>query len=253
MNTFSVIKRKLTRNFSRKIKWRSVPEDQLHTIDEQNFPKQPRSIPIPNEILREASSIGDLSSFYAIGEAWSHLVTHYLPENPKVLDLGCGCGKLARFLFNNPNLSYVGIDIYLPSIKWCQHAFSGENDRFRFEHYDGYSALYNPHGKVSPTEYRLPLDDESVDMIVCASLFTHLYENDAKHYLSEIFRVAKKGGQAIISIHVEPSNNQVFSGDESRIDIAPEYFKKLCELAQLKTAEEIGLVYGQSVFRLVKD
>lgn len=252
MNIFSVIKRKATRNFTSKIKWRRVPQDQLHTIDESKFPRQPHSIPIPNEILREASSIGDLSSFYAIGEAWSHLITSYLPDKPKVLDLGCGCGKLARFLFNNPNLSYVGIDIYLPSIKWCQRAFSGASDRFYFEHYDGYSALYNPSGKVAPTEYRLPLKDESVDMIVCASLFTHLYENDAKHYLSEIFRVAKNGGQAIISIHTEPNDGEVFCGDESRIDIAPEYFKNLCESAQLKVVEEIGLVYGQSVFRLLK-
>ncbi len=252
MGYFASLLRRMTRRDSPKADWRTDTDNPLYILDEQAFPAQPHSLPLPNEILREASSIGDLGSFYAIGEAWGHLVSKFLPENPAVLDLGCGCGKLARFLYINPKVKYTGIDIYAPAIKWCQRAFSSASDRFQFIHSDGQSDVYNPTGKIASTEHGLPLPDEAIDMTVCASLFTHLYEDAAKHYLSEIFRVTKPGGQAIISIHVEPEVGKLFSGDEGRIDIAPEYFEQLCKAAQMPVEERIGVVYGQTVFRLMK-
>lgn len=240
------------RFFQRKVMWQSVEQDHLHTIDEQRFPAQPHSLPLPNEVLREASSIGDLASFYAIGEAWSQLVTNYLPPDPYVLDIGCGCGKLARFLYLNPRLRYLGIDVYAPSIRWCQRAFAGASDRFQFVHFDGRSEIYNPSGKTRPEEYRLPVADGEVDMTVCASLFTHLYETDAKHYLSEIRRVTRPGGRALASVHVEPAIGRRYSGDESRIDVDPEHFIGLCRDAGLPVSERLGAVYGQTVFLLEK-
>src|SRR5438105_1717677 len=127
--------------------------------DEPKWPAQPFSLPIPNHVLREASSVSQMDAFLAIGEAWADLVTHFLPEDPLVLDIGCGCGKLARFLYLNPRLKYFGVDLFLPSIDWCRKAFETlGNNRFRFEHFDGYSAVYNPQGTVKPSEYSLPCD-----------------------------------------------------------------------------------------------
>src|SRR5690606_41572697 len=125
-------------------------------------------------------------------------------------------------------LNYFAIDVYLPSINWCQRAFSIASDRFQFLHYDGKSARYNPKGKIAQTEYQLPLPNETIDMTVCGSVFTHLYELAAKHYLSEIYRVTKKGGQALISIHTAPKDGKQFCGDEARKEGSPDYFKKLC-------------------------
>jgi SAM-dependent methyltransferase len=167
-----------------------------------------------------------------------------------VLDIGCGCGKLARFLHLHPTLRYVGVDLFEPSIRWCRRAFAGSAGRFRFEHFDGYSALYNPDGRLQPRDYRLPVDDASIDMAVCGSLFTHLLEPDAAHYLREIARALKPDGQALISIHNEPPPPEVFAGDETRIDIEEAYFLQLCADAGLGLAERIGVVYGQVVFRL---
>ena len=167
-----------------------------------------------------------------------------------VLDIGCGCGKLARFLHLNPTLRYVGVDIFQPAILWCRRAFAHAADRFRFEHFDGYSALYNPGGTVQARDYRLPVDVASVDMVVCGSLFTHLLEPDAVHYLAEISRALKPGGQALVSIHAEPPEGQVYAGDEMRIDVDEGYFLQLCENAGLVSAERLGMVYGQLVHRL---
>lgn len=92
--------------------------------DEPMWPAQPFSIPIPNAILREASSIAQLDAFFAIGEAWAQLVSYFLSPGPvNLLDIGCGCGKQTRFFYLNPNINYIGIDIYLPAIEWCRRAF----------------------------------------------------------------------------------------------------------------------------------
>jgi len=233
------------------ILWKQAARLAVPLNDEDIWPPQPFSLPLPNAILREASSISQLDAFFAIGEAWSHLVAHFLPEEPLVLDIGCGCGKLARFLYLNPRIRYVGIDLFLPGIEWSQRAFAPlTGERFRFEHFDGYSALYNPQGSVKPSEYSLPCKDRSVDTVVCASLFTHLREPDSVHYLHEIARVLKPSGKAIISIHTDPQPGTCFSGDEARIDITPSYFVQLADQADLHVYERAGVVYGQEVLVL---
>jgi SAM-dependent methyltransferase len=235
------------------VMWRSVPPEALHTIDEQIWPAQPHSLPLPNEVLREASSVSDLTAFFAIGEAWSQMVAHYLPADPRVLDIGCGCGKQARFLYLIPGLTYVGIDLFKPAIAWCEKVFAHTNGRFRFVHFDGHSEVYNPGGKVKAAEYVFPLQDGEIDMTICASLFTHLFEPDARHYLSEIRRTLKPGGQAIISIHINPKKGKRFSGDEARIDIDEGHFQKMCGEAGLTVAERIGVIYGQTAYLLRRD
>jgi SAM-dependent methyltransferase len=178
------------------------------------------------------------------------MVSRFLPDDPVVLDLGCGCGKLARFLHLNPKLRYIGVDIFQPGILWCRKAFAGSAGRFRFEHFDGYSATYNPDGQLRVVDYALPTADGSVDVVVCSSLFTHLLEPDAVHYLAEIARVLKPGGQAFISVHNQPPAGEVWAGDEERIEVDEGYFLGLAKAAGLTGEERIGEVYGQVVHRL---
>lgn len=232
------------------VAWRNAPLEHLHHFDEPEFPAQPHTLPIPNEILREASSVAGVGAFLAIGEAWAQLVARYLPASPRVVDIGCGCGKLARFFYLIPGLTYVGIDLFAPSIRWCEKAFAPAADRFRFIHFDGHSEVYNPDGRIKASEYVLPLADGEADMTVCASLFTHLYEADARHYLAEIARITRTGGQAIISIHVQSAVGTPFSGDEARIDIDPDYFAEMCAEAGMPVIERIGVIYGQTAVRL---
>lgn len=230
--------------------WRGFDRDTLHHFDAPELPLQPHGLAVPSYALRTEAGTGDLAMFLGIGEAWAQMVARFLPDEPVVLDLGCGCGKLARFLHLNPRLRYVGVDIFLPGILWCRRAFAGSADRFRFEHFDGYSATYNPDGRIAVTEYSLPAADASVDLVVCSSLFTHLLEADAIHYLGEIARVLKPGGQAFISVHNAVAPGERWRGDEERIDLDEDYFLELCAMSGLIAEEPIGEVYGQVVHRL---
>jgi len=96
--------------------WRQAELSRFPLEDEPQWPSQPCALPLPNIKLREASSVAGIDAFLVIGEAWAQMVSHFLPPEPLLLDIGCGCGKLARFLYPNPNLRYVGVDLFLPGI-----------------------------------------------------------------------------------------------------------------------------------------
>jgi len=218
------------------------------SLENDPYSAHPLALPLPNAALRGASSGPDLGTWLATGEAWADIITTFLPDDPFVVDLGCGCGKLARFLYLNTKVRYLGLDLFLPAIAWCRDAFGPlAGRRFRFEHFDGRSAAYNPGGTIDPAAYVLPLGDATVDITICASLFTHLSEPICRHYLQEIARILRVGGRAIVSIHIEPAAGSSFSGSEERIDIAPAYFKKLAADSGLRERTTVGNVYGQMV------
>jgi SAM-dependent methyltransferase len=206
-------------------------------------------IPLPTSALRESSSVADLGSWYAIGEAWVHVALSQVRTfEPRILDIGCGCGKMARFFSINPRGSYLGLDVFRPSIDWSKQAFI-DRPNIRFLHFDVFSPLYNSGGTLNADTTPLPVEDRSADLIICASLFTHLLEPTARHYLKEVRRCLAIGGTAIVSTHNEPAAGTRFSGTDTRIDVADDYFQDLASRAGLKTIK-IGKVFGQEVFRL---
>lgn len=231
--------------------YRSVPQDLWHHFDEQDLPQQPYGLPVPNIALRANSAGGgDLGLWFGIGDAWAHLVNQFLPPAPSVLDLGCGCGKLTRFLALVPGARYVGVDIFRPHILWCQRAFASLADRFSFHHFDGYSEIYNPGGTVQTVDYELPAASGSIDLVAAHSLFTHLHDPEARHYLAEIARVLKPGGRAVISLHVEPPEGQLYVESHDRSDVDLGHFLGMAAQVGLGLHENIGVVYGQTVIVL---
>jgi ubiquinone/menaquinone biosynthesis C-methylase UbiE len=120
-----------------------------------------------------------------------------LREGDAVLDIGCGCGSMA-FEFQRllgPRGTYVGFDVHGPSIRWCQSHFATDR-RFRFE-LAALATAWSRGGAAA--EYRFPAPDAAADFVLAKSLFTHLLEREARHYLREIRRVLRSGRAAIIT------------------------------------------------------
>jgi SAM-dependent methyltransferase len=117
----------------------------------------------------------------------------YLTPHSQVLEMGCGCGRnalaLSRFLADDG--SYVGQDVDAEMIAWCTRNLA--TDRFRFEHNDQFSAVYNPTGSAG-THYRLPVADGSRTLIIAVSVYSHLLYEDARRYIEESGRVMAPGG-----------------------------------------------------------
>jgi len=78
-------------------------------------------------------------------------------------------------------------------IDWCQLNLTAYDSNFVFYHHDVYSPVYGPDNsanKVAP----LPADDATFSLVVSHSVFTHLYQYQTEHYLTELTRILEPGG-----------------------------------------------------------
>lgn len=212
-----------------------------------DWPIWAHTIPFPAPVMMGTSGTYQLETYLVVGSAWWQVIAHYLPDNASVLDIGCGCAKTARFLAVDPRVGrYVGFDPIASAIAWNRRfvvPITGE--RFRFLHVDLYSAEYNPQGTLHAGDFRFPAEEASIDVAIAASLFTHLLEPDAKHYLREAARVLRPDGRVILSLHTEPPEGVDYAGDEARIDVRLAYFLRMAAECGLALVEDLGSLCGQ--------
>jgi ubiquinone/menaquinone biosynthesis C-methylase UbiE len=146
-------------------------------------------------------SVGD-GDYAATGEEFFSYFREFtgLKPHERVLDVGCGTGRMARPLTRYlTGGSYDGLDIVAQSIKWCQKTYSSRFPNFHFHFSDIYNKMYNPNGTSLASEYRFPFADSSFDLVFLTSVFTHMLPPDLDNYLSEITRVLKPGGRCLIT------------------------------------------------------
>ena len=97
-------------------------------------------------------------------------------EGKSVLDFGCG---EANFVSFEPHGNYTGMDIDLGVINKNKFRLP----QYKFEHYDGYNHMYNPHGQE-----RVPTIKNHYDVCVAFSVFTHFTFEETR----DIIDVLKK-------------------------------------------------------------
>jgi SAM-dependent methyltransferase len=214
------------------------------------YPVWKHVIPIPPESLMWSVGGSSIEIFLLVGDAWAQLVSRYTPEKATVLDIGCGCGRTARVLINNRWIDrYIGFDIIRQNIEWCRRYIVPHwHGIVEFHWFDLYSGEYNPGGGLRAENLTFPCEDERADVIFGASLFTHLLEPDALHYLREIQRTLSSRGKALLSIHNNVPPGERYYGTETRIDIDPDYFVELAARAGLNECERLDDLGGQQVF-----
>jgi SAM-dependent methyltransferase len=117
----------------------------------------------------------------------------------RILDFGCGCGRVIRFLaYERFEADLVGCDIDPEAISWCR-------DNIDF-----------PTFIVSPFHPPLPFRNEHFDFIYSISIFTHLSEQDQFAWLAELERVIRPGGIVIITTQGKNKNYERLSDDVKR-------------------------------------
>jgi SAM-dependent methyltransferase len=148
---------------------------------------------------RRLSSYVGHGDFRGTGEEFLELFRTLadLRADDRVLDIGCGIGRMARVLVPvlAPPGSYDGFDIAAPGIRWCQSHYRGTPVPFRFRHADLHNTVYNPGGPQTAAQYRFPYVDGSFDLAIATSVFTHLLSAAADRYLAEAARVLAPGGR----------------------------------------------------------
>ena len=146
---------------------------------------------------RRLRGMGGEGDYKEVGhEFLSHLVSlGRLAPHERVLDIGCGPGRLAHELegFLGPAASYTGIDPNRECIDWLADAYKYRPD-FEFEHVDLRNGLYNPGGTVDPATWRFPVLEATHDAVTMFSVMTHLLPDAVEHYFQEARRVLIPGG-----------------------------------------------------------
>ncbi|MER8548165.1 class I SAM-dependent methyltransferase [Mesorhizobium sp. M0854] len=126
-----------------------------------------------------------------------------LTPNSRVLDIGCGFGRLGAAMgtYLNANGYYEGLDIVKDCINWCGENVKSPNGNVKFRHADIYNREYNPSGMVKAKDYRFPFADRSFDVVVLISVFTHMNYEDTANYMREISRMLRPGGMCYASYY----------------------------------------------------
>lgn len=109
-----------------------------------------------------------------LGRAWT--------DFPRVLDWGCGAGRVTRYMLSETACSVTGADIDPDNIAWCRQAF--------------------PNGRFEQVPLRPPtvFEDGAFDLAVGLSVLTHLQEADQWLWLGELQRIVRPGGLVFLSV-----------------------------------------------------
>jgi len=119
------------------------------------------------------------------------LQQHGLRKHHRILDIGCGTGRLAHALVNK---KYHGVDVNVHFIKYCQKNLNG-----KYTTIDVQNLEYNPAGQQSALDYRFDFDDESFDFIAAVQVLNHLRPAETYHYLDEMARMLAPKGTLLLT------------------------------------------------------
>ena len=121
---------------------------------------------------------GDYSDFSRLGGEFLELFVRLggLQPDRRVLDIGCGPGRMAVPLTGHLSAAgeYAGFDLVGEEVRWCQEQITPRFPNFRFERVDVHNAATTRGGSVQASEFRFPYPDGSIDFAFATSVLTHM-------------------------------------------------------------------------------
>jgi len=108
----------------------------------------------------------------------NHIAKHIKLQDKKILDWGCGPGRVIRHLpaVTGNRCEYFGTDYNSKSIEWCLKNIPGI------------------HFNLNTLDAKLPYLDNFFDVIYGISIFTHLSEQLHNDWYNELYRILKPEG-----------------------------------------------------------
>ncbi len=150
----------------------------------------PDGLPYPHpHLCYKVAANYDPVHYFSTGKAGVTAILNILQKSgrkinefERILDFGCGCGRIARHLQNLKGVEVFGTDINPELTAW-----SRQNLTF---------GKFSTNGLESGLEY----PDNSFDLIYAVAVFGHFREDLQKHWMSELQRVLKPGGFLLITV-----------------------------------------------------
>ena len=188
----------------------------LDLLDRATLPLARRRLreplPIPPRLLRARVGTAEPELFLSGGAESARQVLAGLGAagvdsgaEARVLDFGCGCGRVARHLATAmPGVEYHGCDVDAPAIEWARRNL--------------------PWGRFEVNSFNPPLvySDATFQAVFSVSIFTHLSREDQLAWLRELRRVLAPGGVALLSIHGPSAASRTWWGQGLTMEAANE-------------------------------
>lgn len=187
--------------------------------------------------------VGDLRDFEGSGGEYIVYLKLLcdLKSGDRLLDVGCGCGLITLDTTGAGSLldylgrdgRYVGLDTNRRLINWCRKHLRGI-----FLHVDGKSLLF---------------EEDTFDVVLAKSLFTHLLASETENYLKEIKRLLRPNGKCLATFFLlneqelkgrfkfEYKNGPIAFRRKTRPKLTLAYDEKYL----LELIKEVGLVVEQ--------
>lgn len=155
------------------------------------FPDDWLAPPLPDAPLRKRASgsedeqrfrLEGYTTFTKLDLALRQAANRGIAGFPRVLDWGCGCGRVARYFHRLPDVALVGIDVDSDNVDWCCRHLG--------------FATFLPAPLHPPTDFH----PSSFDLVVGVSVFAHLAEPDQRGWLEELRRVTRPGAYLLLSV-----------------------------------------------------
>ena len=162
-------------------------------------------LPIPPLALRQGvGPFADAQLFARSGADLAGEIVQLcsLPRDARVLEIGCGCGRLARGLADHltPHGRFQGFDIDRLATAWCDQNLGPRLPNFRFTAVDVRGGSHNASGSIPAERFCFPYADSEFDLAIAASVFTHMLPDGIVRYVSEAHRVLRPEGALFMTV-----------------------------------------------------
>ncbi len=167
------------------LEWRAGSKATVPAADDKGLP-----IP-PPYLMYQVVAHTDWRYFLQSGEDSMRIFAEAADRNGgsfrnarRILDLGVGCGRIARHASKFTNADMFGTDYNPRLVRWC---------------------AANLKGRYSVNRLEPPLDFQGAyfDIAYLYSVFTHLRRTTQDAWLAELARVLRPGGLAMVTFHDE--------------------------------------------------
>ena len=137
-------------------------------------------------------------------------IEQYAKLNPgdSILDIGCGCGRIATALtqYVDRTSHYIGIDIVPGLIDFARNFITPRYPSFKFlllnESNNTYDSWRRQEAEMGIATLAQGVSAKSIDLAISVSLFTHLDYPPALEMLTSIHQVLKNDGRVFMTVFV---------------------------------------------------
>jgi SAM-dependent methyltransferase len=147
-------------------------------------------LPVPAPFLRSlVAGLDDLDIFFASGRCCARALHEVLARQAmnlnqfaRVLDFGCGCGRVLRYLKDFTQVEFHGADANRLAVDWC-------NKNLPFVR-----------ARVNTLEPPLGYPSGHFNLVFVFSVFTHLSASLQTAWMKELRRVLVPGGHLVVTV-----------------------------------------------------